>query len=120
MKTNELLKNLCKELQKTVTPQWRKVELISKENTISYFESKDNGKDAFIGSDNYRYPDNTKVWGIEIIVDDRCVFRFYGLFEENESAADAEERITDKAILEICYECIQSRIEKSKSFTLYW
>lgn len=119
MKANELLKNLCKELQETMTPRWSKVELISKANTIGYFESKDRGKDAFIGSDNYRYPEDTKVWGIEIIVDDRCVFRLYGLFEENESPVDAEERITNKAISVICYDCIQSRIEESKSFSLY-
>ena len=119
MKSNELLKNLCKELQETVTPRWSKVELISKENTIGYFESKDSGEDAFIGSDNDRYPEDTKVWGIEIIVDDRCVFRFYDIFEQNENATNAEERITYKAISEICYRFIEDRIEKSKSFTLY-
>lgn len=118
MKSNELLNNFCKCLQETVTSQWSNIKLISKENTIEYFESKDQGENIFIGSDNSHYPKDTKVWGIEIFADERCVFRFYDIFEQNENATNAEERITYKAISEICYRFIEDRIDQSKSFII--
>lgn len=118
MKAKEILERICKELQETITPQWNKVELISKVNTIGHFEPTDSN-DAFVGCDQYRYPKDSKTWGIEILVDSKCVFREYGIIEENETNAESEERITQKAIINIGYEFIKDRIKFSKDFVLY-
>lgn len=118
MKAKEILERICKELQETITPQWNKVELISKVNTIGHFEPTDSN-DAFVESDQYRYPKGTKVWGIEIFVDSKCIFREYDIIDKNETDTEAEDRIAQKAIINIGYEFIMDRIKISKDFILY-
>lgn len=120
MNSIELLERICKLLQETATPEWENVELVSKEKTIGYFESKIQSEDAFVGSEKHRYPKESRVWGIEIFIDDKCVFQEYDIIGKDETNSDAQERISQRAIINLCIETINEKIKLVKQGFKTW
>lgn len=115
MKAIDFLEKVSRDLESSSHTIKEKVELRSKVNTIGYFEKTE----SFIGDEKSQYPKDTKVWGIEIVIDGKVILRSYDVLHKNESETEAEERVALKMLEAICLESIWNRIEKSKDFILY-